>query len=279
MSREPRAGGEVDGLDPFGGFDLLSPVRLYARDLEAAVRNHDREAIGFDRDRAEPTADGGLVWATVVKADGAGAIRLHVQDLSLPKDAALYVYGRDDQAYGPYTGFGPNFSGDFWTTAVFGTEAVLHRVRDADVVAFLDMDAELLAPRFRAAEQAMALLVRAARLVGPRADGGRIVVQTRLPRHEVLDAVLHADPDRLVAGERARRRALGFPPETALASVDGPGAPEYAAALRSVHGLVVSGQGPALVRARDWETLADGLAAVARPSGSRVRVEVDPPRI
>ncbi|MEZ5248545.1 MAG: hypothetical protein R2713_04775 [Ilumatobacteraceae bacterium] len=28
-----------------------------------------------------------------------------------------------------------------------GTEAVLHRVRDADVVAFVDIDAELLAPR------------------------------------------------------------------------------------------------------------------------------------
>ena len=41
-----------------------------------------------------------------------------------------------------------------------GTEAVLHRVPAADVVAFLDIDAELLAPRYRAAEQAMALLVR-----------------------------------------------------------------------------------------------------------------------
>ena len=36
-----------------------------------------------------------------------------------------------------------------------GTEAVLHRVRNVDVVAFLDFDAELLAPRYRAAEQAM----------------------------------------------------------------------------------------------------------------------------
>ncbi len=47
-----------------------------------------------------------------------------------------------------------------------GTEAVLHRAKHADVVAFLDLDAELLAPRYRAGEQAMALLARAARLVG-----------------------------------------------------------------------------------------------------------------
>ena len=35
---------------------------------------------------------------------------------------------------------------------------MLHRVARADVVAFLDIDAELLAPRDREAEQAMALL-------------------------------------------------------------------------------------------------------------------------
>ncbi len=39
-----------------------------------------------------------------------------------------------------------------------GTEAVLHQVDSADVVAFLDFDQELLAPRFRAGEEALALL-------------------------------------------------------------------------------------------------------------------------
>ena len=61
---------------------------------------------------------------------------------------------------------------------LIGTEAVLHRARHADVVAFLDLDAELLAPRYRAGEQAMALLARAARLAGGRAGGGRLLVQT-----------------------------------------------------------------------------------------------------
>ncbi len=45
-----------------------------------------------------------------------------------------------------------------------GTEAVLHRVRSADVVAFLEFDSEMLAPRFRASEQALALIVRAGRV-------------------------------------------------------------------------------------------------------------------
>jgi primosomal protein N' (replication factor Y) (superfamily II helicase) len=161
-----------------------------------------------------------------------------------------------------------------------GTEAVLHRVHDADVVAFLDIDAELLAPRFRAAEQAMALLVRAALLVGPRAGGGRLLVQTRLPHHEVLDAALYADPGRLVAPERSRRRALEFPPFSALATVTGAGAAPYAEALRAETGLSVVGSAERLlVRAATWDALADGLAAVPRPAGSRLRIAVDPPRI
>ena len=63
-----------------------------------------------------------------------------------------------------------------------GTEAVLHRVDRADVVAFLDFDRELLAPRYRAGEQAMALLTKAARLLGRRERGGRLMVQTFLPQ-------------------------------------------------------------------------------------------------
>jgi primosomal protein N' (replication factor Y) len=165
-------------------------------------------------------------------------------------------------------------------TLFVGTEAVLHRVPRADVVAFLDFDAELLAPRFRADEQALALLARAARLVGPRADGGRVLVQTRLPRHEVLDAVLHADPGRLVGPAMARRAELGLPPVRALAILSGAGAEDLAYGLRAAGDLTVDGpaDGRYLVRAADAATLADALAAVPRPA-ARVRVEVDPPRV
>ena len=156
-----------------------------------------------------------------------------------------------------------------------GTEAVLHRVRSVDIVAFLDLDAELLAPRYRAAEQAMALLVRAARLIGPRAAGGRLLVQTFLPHHEVLAAVLHADPSRLATVELARRELLGLPPFRALAAIEGTGAEEFAVAT----GLeVATGGRGALVRAADWMTLGTALATTPRPKGSRLRVAVDPPR-
>jgi primosomal protein N' (replication factor Y) len=161
-----------------------------------------------------------------------------------------------------------------------GTEAVLHRVGRADTVAFLDFDAELLAPRYRAAEQAMTLLARAARLVGPRASGGRVMVQTFLPKHEVLDAVLHADPGRLVPKELDRRRALGFPPVAALAVVSGSTAAEFAAAV-SRHGprFAVAADGRALLRAPSWDELGAAIAGTRREPGSRLRIEVDPPRL
>ena len=156
-----------------------------------------------------------------------------------------------------------------------GTEAVLHRVRDADAVVFVDFDAELLAPRYRAAEQAMALLVRAARLLGPRRDEHRLVVQTFRPDHEVLQAALLADPGRLARVEAARRRELALPPFGALARLTGEGAAEYAATLPVP--TAVDGDGY-LVRAADWDELGRALTSTPRPRSARVRIEVDPAR-
>ncbi|MEM9561122.1 MAG: hypothetical protein AAGA93_00805 [Actinomycetota bacterium] len=165
-------------------------------------------------------------------------------------------------------------------SVVLGTEAALHADIEADVVVFLDIDQELLAPRYRAAEQAMTLLVRAARLVGGRRHGTRLVVQTRTPDHRVLQAALAADPGRLVDEERALRAGLGFPPAGAIAEVGGAGAAEFLAPLGGRGELVVLGpraDGRYLVRAADPAALGDALADLPRPK-ERVRVAVDPPR-
>ncbi|HLJ07253.1 MAG TPA: hypothetical protein VKX24_01850, partial [Acidimicrobiia bacterium] len=176
---------------------------------------------------------------------------------------------------------------------LIGTEAVLHRVAPhpagtTAVVVFLDFDAELLAPRFRAGEQALWLLVRAARLVGPRAAGGRVLVQTRLPRHEVIEAAVRADPGVLADAERPRRKLLDLPPYAALARLTGdpPALAAAAGALRAAgggDGLSVSAGagGDVLVRAASAEALAGALAgalAAGRPAG-RLRAEVDPLRV
>ena len=156
-----------------------------------------------------------------------------------------------------------------------GTEAVLHRVRGVDVVAFLDFDAELLAPRFRAAEQAMALLVRAGRLVGRRSGGGKVLVHTFVPDHEVIVAAQRAQPERVAQSELVRRRLLGLPPFRALAAVEGTDAVEFAEAVGLEFATTARG---ALIRADSWDLLGRALAETLRPKGSRLRVEVDPPR-
>ncbi|HEY3238850.1 MAG TPA: hypothetical protein VGL92_04745 [Acidimicrobiia bacterium] len=201
---------------------------------------------------------------------------------------------------------------------IIGTEAVLHRVTEAGIVAFLDFDQELLAPRFRAGEQALWLLVRAARLVGPRPSGGhprtpgpgprpgpgqdrRVLVQTRLPRHEVLDAAVRGDPGVLAAAESPRRRLLHLPPYAALAHLTGDDPALAVAAgelaLAGVEASFISGTprtpgisgtprtpggpGGLLVRAPTHRQLGDALAralAAARPRG-RIRAEVDPLRV
>jgi primosomal protein N' (replication factor Y) len=181
---------------------------------------------------------------------------------------------------------------------IVGTESVLHRVelrrRRPLVVAFLDFDAELLAPRYRAAEQALWLLVRAAHLLMQRRrDETRVLVQTRQPDHEVIVAAREARPELVVEGEMARRRALSLPPYVALAECSGESAAVDAAldGLRTFEhqaaGVVAlgplggSGESRGLVRAPDADTLSTALAAVlpaARAKG-RIRIAVDPPRV
>lgn len=183
---------------------------------------------------------------------------------------------------------------------VVGTEAVLHRVSElrrggeVGLIAFLDMDQELLAPRYRAAEEALALLVRAARALGPRRPGACLLVQTRLPEHPVLRAAASGRPEVALQGEDDVRRALHLPPHSALALISGEAAPGFAERLslllaRAPYGssapdeacsfaLLEAGGGRWLLRAPDQRALADLLAQAGRPEG-RARVEVGPVRL
>ncbi|HXQ19123.1 MAG TPA: hypothetical protein VN781_05790 [Acidimicrobiales bacterium] len=156
-----------------------------------------------------------------------------------------------------------------------GTQAVLHRVRRAAAVAFVDFDQHLLAPRLGAGDEALALLARAGRLVGGRqARRGSVLVQTRLPEHEVLAAAVSGDPGLLSGPELALRRELGLPPAGALATLQGPGA---AALANSLGALAASELAPGrwLVRALEHRTLCEALAAAEWPK-ERVDVVVDP---
>ena len=166
-----------------------------------------------------------------------------------------------------------------------GTEAVLHRARRAGAVAFLDFDQHLLASRLGAADESLALLARAGRLVGPRSAPGPggpprpVLVQTRLPDHEVLVAAVRGHPDLLARAELDLRRQLDLPPASSLAVVTGEGSSAFAAGLSTLPGTPVRvtelGEDRWLVRARGTEALVASLAEVPRPPG-RLIVTVDP---
>ncbi len=174
-----------------------------------------------------------------------------------------------------------------------GTEAVLHRVRRAAAVVFLDIDLHLLAPRLSAAEETMALFVRAARLVGARGTGptwARLQVQTRVPDHPLLMAISRGEPAVVLAQEVAIRRASALPPFAALALVSGVLAPAFVESLRreadgstnptvpATSPITVSplGDDRFLLRADTHEPLCNLLARTPRPPGRGLRVELDP---
>lgn len=170
------------------------------------------------------------------------------------------------------------------TRVVVGTEAMLQRIGRADAVVFLDLDQELLAPRYRAGEQAFGLVARAARVVAsaaraPGRGGGRLVLQTRSPDHEVVQAAVHADPSRVSDAERERRQLLRLPPYSAMAEVSGAVGAAFIEALGTPAGVQVApvAEGRWLLRAADHTSLCDALAAARRPPG-RLRIEVDPLR-
>ena len=95
-----------------------------------------------------------------------------------------------------------------------GTEAVLHRAppRPVGLVAFLELDQELLAPGCARAEQALWLLVRPRVCSARGRHGAVLLVQTRLPEHEVVVAARDGDRRSSWPRPTRRRRVLGFPP-------------------------------------------------------------------
>ena len=216
----------------------------------------------------------GLRRPRVCQVDGTGALAAIRVGVTRAAEELAKLAGRPVAEVTGTTGEVPD------ADVLIGTEAVLHRVHRADAVCFVELDQELLAPSVGAAEQALALLARAARIVGPRSAGGRVLLQTRLPRHPTIVAALHGDPAGLADSEGTVREALRFPPFAAMARISGAAAGSYVSALAQHPGLAVSdpADGRWLVRAGAHEILCDALAATPRPSG-RLRVEVDPPRL
>jgi primosomal protein N' (replication factor Y) len=104
---------------------------------------------------------------------------------------------------------------------LIGTQALFQRepLPRRGLVGILQADSGLHVPDFRAAERTYQLLDEAVSFARPASEGGLVVLQTRLPTHHAVQAVLSNDPHRFYDEELAARRLLNYPPACHLAAL------------------------------------------------------------
>lgn len=101
-----------------------------------------------------------------------------------------------------------------------------HHFPNLTLVAVIDADLGLNGGDLRAAERTFQMLYQVAGRAGRQDRPGRALVQTHMPEHPVMQALVSGDRDRFVAAELADRTAAGMPPFGRLASliISGPDA-------------------------------------------------------
>ncbi|HEX5387231.1 MAG TPA: primosomal protein N' [Gemmatimonadales bacterium] len=174
------------------------------------------------------------------------------------------------------------------------------------LVGVVDADTGLHLPDFRSAERTFQLLAQVAGRAGRGPKGGRVLVQTRSPRHPALVHAAQHDTEGFLAAELGTRRAPPYPPIVALVNliVSGPAeravsrraaqVADWCTAVAARHALAVEVLGPApcpLARIKDrwrWHVLLKGPSRVlgrvvryaarrpARRGDTRVVIDRDP---
>jgi primosomal protein N' (replication factor Y) len=171
------------------------------------------------------------------------------------------------------------------------------------LVGVIDADTGLYLPDFRSAERAFQLLAQVAGRAGRGPRGGRVLVQTRNPRHAALVHAAAHDTEGFLADELRVRQWPPYPPTVALANLVASGLDEPAVGRRAAeladwcqaliarHALALEVLGPApcaLARIKDrwrWHVMLRGdphalgrllrYAARRLPRGGEVRVIID----
>jgi primosomal protein N' (replication factor Y) len=104
---------------------------------------------------------------------------------------------------------------------LIGTQALFTRepLPQHHVVGILQADSGLHVSDFRAAERTYHLLVDAASVAYPASAGGRVILQTHLPSHHAVQALLSGTPQRFYDEEFTARRLLNYPPACHIADL------------------------------------------------------------
>jgi primosomal protein N' (replication factor Y) len=187
---------------------------------------------------------------------------------------------------------------------LIGTQVMAkgHHFPMLTLVGVVDADLGLAGGDLRAAERTFQLLSQVAGRAGRAERPGRVYLQTYMPEHPVMQALVSGDREKFYAAESAARRERTMPPFGRLAAVivSGPDRDAVEAAASALgrtaprdHGIEVLGPTPAplsllrrqhrrrlLLKApRDADVpaaLRAWLAQVRRKGSVRVQVDVDP---
>ncbi|MHA1566662.1 MAG: primosomal protein N' [Alphaproteobacteria bacterium] len=193
---------------------------------------------------------------------------------------------------------------DHEVDVLIGTQMLAkgHHFPELTLVGVVDGDLGLSGGDLRAAERTYQVLHQVSGRAGRGSLPGRVLLQSYMPEHPVMQALVNGTRDEFIALELAAREAGGWPPYGRLAALvisgpDGRQVDEIAGALGRTaprgNGVQVLGPAPAplaLLRGRHRRRLllraAEGvaiqavlrhwLAMVKVPNAVRVQVDVDP---
>ncbi len=170
---------------------------------------------------------------------------------------------------------------------IVGTERDLPYVPETALSVAVDADSLLMAPHYRAEEDAVRILVRVAATVA-RGRGKRCLIQTGQPEHRAMGALRSGHPLRYLGDLIEERSRDGLPPASSLISVEVSGdATDYADDIGVLTGDGVQVHGPEEGGGRTrWFLQGESLQASRvrlrsvvqrwRDSGLKVRIDADP---
>ena len=187
---------------------------------------------------------------------------------------------------------------------LIGTQMIAkgHHFPGLTLVGVVDADLGLGGGDLRAAERTFQILAQVAGRAGRDQRQGRVLLQTYMPDHEVMEALVAGDRDSFLAAESHDREALGLPPFGRLAALIISGvkqgdvertAQHLARCAPVTENVTVLGPAPApfaLLRGRHRHRLlvksarninlqaylTTWLSQIAPPSSVRVAVDIDP---
>jgi primosomal protein N' (replication factor Y) (superfamily II helicase) len=151
---------------------------------------------------------------TDLHAVGQGTQRIEEALQALLPDARVARIDRDSTSrkLAAQAAFDAVHAGD--VDILVGTQMVSkgHDFRRVSLVAVLNVDAQLIAPDFRAPERLFATLLQVAGRAGRAGLASRVLVQTRFPDHALLAAVARHDFAAFARRQLAERRSAALPP-------------------------------------------------------------------